>query len=100
MSEDKVPESLNKSEFAEALFEELSEQNVTKKLAMQQWTAFNAESGIIVGHLEGFKKKRGDVDQRVGPFLVSEPSRFHTASLAMAFIQKLARSLRSMQHML
>lgn len=77
MSEDKVAESLNKSELAEALFEELSEHNVTKKLASAAVDAiFNAESGIIVSHLKKFKKKRGDVDQRVtipgfGTFKVS-----------------------------
>ncbi|MGC6510819.1 MAG: HU family DNA-binding protein [Myxococcota bacterium] len=77
MSEDKVPESLNKSELAEALFEELSDQNVTKKLASAAVDAiFNAESGIVVGHLKQFSKSGGDVDQRVtipgfGTFKVS-----------------------------
>jgi nucleoid DNA-binding protein len=78
MPVDKLPESLNKSELAEALFEDLiKDHSVTKSLARDAVDAiFNAEDGIIVSHLTKFKKDKGGVNQRVtipgfGTFKVS-----------------------------
>jgi nucleoid DNA-binding protein len=80
MSEDLVPESLNKSELADALFEALNEDEnttVTKTLARAAVDAiFGADDGIIASHLKGYSKSQEKVNRRVtipgfGTFKVS-----------------------------